>query len=200
MISPGESVQSVRVLQGVEQVFCFCWKNIKRLHYFKQKIVSQDVCTTTTRVYKQMKNRCKTVRSWHLSKVPRSPSSPRIFQEDGLCRSSCGLSGSWDSPYQPPQPGNHDCRYWIIPELPLFGTDVVDEHVWGSLLGSRAFWQRWHGNKMTGTFTTINDRLRSDGCISCRLTSLRVGVINDNTISERHLRKAGKWHNNVFFV
>lgn len=139
MISPGESVQSVRVLQGVEQVFCFCWKNIKRLHYFKQKIVSQDVCTTTTRVYKQMKNRCKTVRSWHLSKVPRSPSSPRIFQEDGLCRSSCGLSGSWDSPYQPPQPGNHDCRYWIIPELPLFGTDVVDEHVWGSLLGSRAF-------------------------------------------------------------
>lgn len=158
------------------------------------------MCTTTTRVYKQMKNRCKTVRSWHLSKVPRSPSSPRIFQEDGLCRSSCGLSGSWDSPYQPPQPGNHDCRYWIIPELPLFGTDVVDEHVWGSLLGSRAFWQRWHGNKMTGMFTTINDRLRSDGCISCRLTSLRVGVINDNTISERHLRKAGKWHNNVFFV
>lgn len=44
MISPGESVQSVRVLQGVEQVFCFCWKNIKRLHYFKQKIVSQDMC------------------------------------------------------------------------------------------------------------------------------------------------------------
>lgn len=68
---------------------------------------------------------------------------PRMSQEDGLGKSSSvTLSGSWHSPYHPPQPGNQDCKYWIIPELPLLGMDVVDSHVWGSVLGSRTYWDR----------------------------------------------------------
>lgn len=64
--------------------------------------------------------------------------APRISQEEGLVNSSSGLSGSW-APYQPPQPGNQDCRYWIIPELPLLGTEAVGEASGTSLFGSRTF-------------------------------------------------------------
>ncbi len=73
---------------------------------------------------------------------PSKSLSPRISQEEGLGRSSSGMLWSGDSPYQPPQPGNQDCRYWIIPELPLLGMDVVGEQGWLLLLGSRTFWKR----------------------------------------------------------
>lgn len=81
---------------------------------------------------------------------PQSQSfSPRISQEEGLGRSASGLSGSWESPYQPPQPGNQDWRYWIIPELPLLGMDVVGDDGFGSLLGSRKFCRRGQRKKIS---------------------------------------------------
>lgn len=74
--------------------------------------------------------------------TPRGSFLPRIFQEEGLARSSSGgPSAPCATPYQPPHPGNQECRYWIIPVLPLSGVDGEGELAGGSVLGSRTFWR-----------------------------------------------------------
>lgn len=67
--------------------------------------------------------------------------SPRIshWLLPGMSSSVTGWpSGPLSAPpYQPPQPGNQDCRYWIMPELPLLGIEPEAEEAAGSVMGSR---------------------------------------------------------------
>lgn len=123
----------MRVLQRVKQLLCLCWRIITSSG---SADINQHIWLIIKGVW------IYSTRSGIISCNRICSLPPRISQEDGLGRSSSGRSGSWESPYQPPQPGNQDCRYWIIPELPLLGMDAGGVEGWGSLLGSRTFWRK----------------------------------------------------------